>query len=303
MLDRNKVRTAIIINAMLLMITAVNAAGNQPPSDSLKQAPAIGQLRFDSVMLQIHGLPDMTIAPAIKMNKKAEKFVEDYLQRNIETLDGIKSKSPTYFRVINEVFTKYQLPTELKYLAVIESELNTKARSKVGAVGTWQFMASTARIMSLKVNHKSDERTHLYKSTVAAARYLNDLYDIFGDWLLVIAAYNTGPGNVMKAIKKSGSRDFWKLQNFLPLETRLHVKKFIGTHYYFEGKGSVTTLTKQEVSNHKSAMMAFLVKQNTNTNTLLDEKEVAKATTSQPANETIPEVKLNGEMTAVHDEE
>jgi membrane-bound lytic murein transglycosylase D len=296
MLNRIQVRTALIINAMLLLVTVVKAGDKQPPSDSLLQSPATEQLRFDSVMLQIYGLPDMTIAPAIKMNKKAEKFVQDFLTHNSDNLDEIKAKSPTYFRVINQVFTKYQVPLELKYLAVIESELNTRARSRVGAVGAWQFMAPTARLLSLKVNKKQDDRTHLYKSTVAAARYLNDLYDIYGDWLLVIAAYNTGPGNVMKAIKKSGSRDFWKLQNFLPLETRLHVKKFIATHYYFEGKGSVTTLTKQEVIKHRNDMMQFLVKQTS----ILDEKEVAKST-DLPVEQKLAEVKVNGEL--MQDEE
>jgi len=296
MLNRKQVRTALIINAMLLMVNVGKAGGNQPPSDSLNQSPATEQLRFDSVMLQIYGLPDMTQAPAIKMNKKAEKFVQDYIEENEENLEEIKAKSANAFRIINQVFTKYQLPTELKYLAVIESELNTHARSHVGAVGTWQLMAPTARILSLKVTSKYDERTHLYKSTVAAARYLNDLYDIFGDWLLVIAAYNTGPGNVMKAIKKSGSRDFWKLQNYLPLETRLHVKKFIGTHYFFEGKGSVTTLTKQEVISHRKSMMKFLVEQNS----ILDEKEVTKSN-DQPVDDRLAEVKMNGELN--HDEE
>ena len=296
MLNRKQVRTALIINAMLLMVNVGKAGGNQPPSDSLNQSPATEQLRFDSVMLQIYGLPDMTQAPAIKMNKKAEKFVQDYIEENEENLEEIKAKSANAFRIINQVFTKYQLPTELKYLAVIESELNTHARSHVGAVGTWQLMAPTARILSLKVTSKYDERTHLYKSTVAAARYLNDLYDIFGDWLLVIAAYNTGPGNVMKAIKKSGSRDFWKLQNYLPLETRLHVKKFIGTHYFFEGKGSVTTLTKQEVISHRKSMMKFLVEQNS----ILDEKEVTKSN-DQPVDDRLADVKVNGELS--HDEE
>jgi len=296
MLNRKQVRTALIINAMLLMVNVGKAGGNQPPSDSLNQSPATEQLRFDSVMLQIYGLPDMTQAPAIKMNKKAEKFVQDYIEENEENLEEIKAKSANAFRIINQVFTRYQLPTELKYLAVIESELNTHARSHVGAVGTWQLMAPTARILSLKVTSKYDERTHLYKSTVAAARYLNDLYDIFGDWLLVIAAYNTGPGNVMKAIKKSGSRDFWKLQNYLPLETRLHVKKFIGTHYFFEGKGSVTTLTKQEVISHRKSMMKFLVEQNS----ILDEKEVTKSN-DQPVDDRLADVKVNGELN--HDEE
>lgn len=297
MLNRKQVRTAFIITAMLLMINVAKAGDKQPVSDSLNQPAATEQLRFDSVMLQIYGLPDMSLAPAIKMNKKAEKFVQDYLSHNSDNLEEIKAKSATAFRVINQVFTKYQLPLELKYLAVIESELNTRARSRVGAVGTWQLMAETARILSLKVNKKQDDRTHLYKSTVAAARYLNDLYDIFGDWLLVIAAYNTGPGNVMKAIKKSGSRDFWKLQNYLPLETRLHVKKFIGAHYFFEGKGSVTTLTKKEVISYRNTMMQFLVKQNS----ILDEKEVAKET-EQPVDEKqFADVKVNGEL--IHEEE
>jgi len=296
MLNRKQVRTALIINAMLLMVNVGKAGGNQPPSDSLNQSPATEQLRFDSVMLQIYGLPDMTQAPAIRMNKKAVKFVQDYIEENEENLEEIKAKSANAFRIINQVFAKYQLPTELKYLAVIESELNTHARSHVGAVGTWQLMAPTARLLSLKVTSKYDERTHLYKSTVAAARYLNDLYDIFGDWLLVIAAYNTGPGNVMKAIKKSGSRDFWKLQNYLPLETRLHVKKFIGTHYFFEGKGSVTTLTKQEVISHRKSMMKFLVEQNS----ILDEKEVTKSN-DQPVDDRLADVKVNGELN--HDEE
>ena len=296
MLNRKQVRTALIINAMLLMVNVGKAGGNQPPSDSLNQSPATEQLRFDSVMLQIYGLPDMTQAPAIRMNKKAVQFVQDYIEENEENLEEIKAKSANAFRIINQVFTKYQLPTELKYLAVIESELNTHARSHVGAVGTWQLMAPTARLLSLKVTSKYDERTHLYKSTVAAARYLNDLYDIFGDWLLVIAAYNTGPGNVMKAIKKSGSRDFWKLQNYLPLETRLHVKKFIGTHYFFEGKGSVTTLTKQEVISHRNMMMKFLEEQNS----ILDEKEVTKSN-DQPVDDRLADVKVNGELN--HDEE
>ena len=107
-------------------------------------------------------------------------------------------------------------------------------------------MPVTARLLGLKVTRKRDERTNYIKSTNAAALYLTDLYDQFGDWLLVIAAYNCGPGNVLKAIARSGSRNFWDLQYFLPAESRNHVKKFIGTHYIFEGQGGLTTLTKKE---------------------------------------------------------
>jgi membrane-bound lytic murein transglycosylase D len=145
---------------------------------------------------------------------------------------------------------------------VIESELNTKALSHVGARGAWQLMPGTARLLSLKITKKYDERTHFYKSTVAAAKYLRDLHSIFNDWLLVIASYNSGPGKVFDAIKKSGSRNFWKLQYFLPAETRGHVKRFIATHYYFEGKGSVTTLTREEVISYRKLMVAFVEKQN-----------------------------------------
>jgi membrane-bound lytic murein transglycosylase D len=115
-------------------------------------------------------------------------------------------------------------------------------------VGPWQLMPVTARILGLKVTRKTDERTNYVKSTHAAARYLNDLYDQFGDWLLVIAAYNGGPGNVMRAIRKSRSTNFWDLQYYLPAESRNHVKKFIGTHYIFEGQGGLTTLTKKETA-------------------------------------------------------
>ncbi len=105
-------------------------------------------------------------------------------------------------------------------------------------------MPATARILGLKVNRSHDERTDYFKSTHAAAKYLKDLYTEFGDWLLVIAAYNGGPGNVYSAIRKSGSRNFWNLQYYLPAESRTHVKKFIGTHYIFEGQGRVTTLNQ-----------------------------------------------------------
>ncbi len=147
---------------------------------------------------------------------------------------------------MDAILVSYKLPKELKYLAVIESRLHTSAVSWAGAVGPWQLMPATARVLGLKVNRKVDERTNYIKSTHAAAKYLNDLYDQFGDWLLVIAAYNGGAGNVLKAIRKSGSRNFWDLQYYLPTESRNHVKKFIGTHYIFEGQGGLCTLTKKE---------------------------------------------------------
>ena len=120
-------------------------------------------------------------------------------------------------------------------------------------------MPGTARDYGLVVNAKRDERKDYYKSTHAAARYLTYLYNEFGDWLLVLAAYNGGPGYVYNAIKKSKSHNFWDLQNYLPTESRNHVKRFIGTHYILEGQGSITTLTKAEATEQIGALAGYLL--------------------------------------------
>lgn len=184
-----------------------------------------------------------------QLNPLAIAFVEDYVDKNGSNLNKMKSWGKPYFEIMNTILAQHGLPTELKYLSVIESALKKYAVSWVGAAGPWQFMPETARNMGLKVNRNVDERTDYYKSTHAAARYLTRLYSLYGDWLLVIAAYNGGPGNVNAAIKKSGSRNFWKLQKYLPAESRSHVKKFIATHYIMEGIGGITTLTKSEAEN------------------------------------------------------
>jgi len=181
-----------------------------------------------------------------RLNPRALSFVQDYIEKNSEDLENMRGWGKPYFNVMDAILVSHNLPKELKYLAVIESRLHTSAVSWAGAVGPWQLMPVTARVLGLKVTRKIDERTNYIKSTHAAARYLNDLYDQFGDWLLVIAAYNGGAGNVMKAIRKSGSHNFWDLQYYLPAESRNHVKKFIGTHYIFEGQGGLCTLTKKE---------------------------------------------------------
>jgi membrane-bound lytic murein transglycosylase D len=188
-----------------------------------------------------------------QLNPMAISFVEDYMQKHRKNLENLKGWGRPYFDMMDAILTLHGLPRELKYLAVIESYLKTYAVSWAGAVGPWQFMPATARRMGLRVNNYYDERTDYYKSTHAAARYLTELYKIFNDWLLVIAAYNGGPGNVNRAIRVSKSTDFWTLQYFLPAESRNHVKKFIATHYIMEGEGGVTTLTRKETSDLKLA--------------------------------------------------
>jgi membrane-bound lytic murein transglycosylase D len=181
-----------------------------------------------------------------QLNPKAVSFVRDYFDNEYERLTKMKTWAKPFFDKINDIFSQRNLPVELKYLAVIESDLKTSATSRVGAAGPWQFMAGTARDLGLKVNSKVDERRDFTKSTVAAAKYLRDLYNTYNDWLLVIAAYNCGPGVVNSAIRKTGSKNFWDLQYHLPAESRNHVKKFIATHYIMEGDGGLTTITKKE---------------------------------------------------------
>lgn len=211
----------------------------------------------------------------VRLNPKALTFVQDYMKENWDELQSIRGWGRPYFNLIEAVLTEYGLPKELKYLAVIESNLKPSAVSKVGAKGPWQLMPQTARDLGLKVNRNLDERKNYYKSTRAAALYLRDLYNELGDWLLVIAAYNTGTVNVYRAIHRSGSRNFWDLQNFLPAESRIHVKKFIGTQYMFEGQGSVTTLTRDEATEQLSGSAMYVFHRNLSAQELTNARTIA----------------------------
>ncbi len=198
--------------------------------------------------------------PEIPLHASMENFVADYADNYDELFEKIKTTKSSYFTTIDKIFLKHNIPVELKYLGIVESQFKTTARSKAGAVGVWQFMPGTAKNYGLRVTSTYDERKNLLKSTIAAAKYLEYLYGFFEDWLLVVASYNSGPAPVLSAIKKSGSKSFWKLQNFLPKETRLHVKRFIATHYYFEGKGSMVTLGKTETEKYLKELEAFNAK-------------------------------------------
>lgn len=183
---------------------------------------------------------------SVQLNPMAISFVQDYMNKHTKQLNEMKGWGKPYFDMMDQILNAHGLPGELKYLAVIESNLKSNASSWAGAAGPWQFMPATARNLGLKVNRNIDERLNYYKSTNAAAKYLSELYSIYGDWLLVIAAYNGGVGNVNYAIRKSGSYNFWTLQYYLPAESRNHVKKFIATHYIMQGNGGITTVTKDE---------------------------------------------------------
>lgn len=180
-----------------------------------------------------------------ELNPRAVGFVKDYLDVHEDRLMKMKVWGQPYFIMIESVLNRYHLPASLKYLAVIESNLKTTALSSAGAVGPWQFMPGTAKDLGLIVTATRDDRTDLYKSTHAAAKFLSRMHEQLGDWLLVVAAYNGGLARVESIIAKKKSRDFWVIQNELPAESRNHVKKFIATHYIFERNGSETTGIKK----------------------------------------------------------
>lgn len=191
---------------------------------------------------------------ATQLNPRAVSFVQDYIRKQGKELEKMKVWGRPYFDLYDNILTSYNLPKEMKYLSVIESHLRPGLVSWAGAVGPWQLMDYEAKRFGLRVG-AIDDRTDFYKSTHVAARLMKELYEEFGDWLLVVAAYNGGAGRVRQAIRKSGSRDFWDLQYYLKEETRNHVKKFIGTHYVFEGSGGWTTMTAEETQLHKASLV------------------------------------------------
>ena len=165
-------------------------------------------------------------------NEVVQKFTARYSGRLRHSVSYMLGASNFYMPIFEQALETYQLPLELKYLPVIESALNPTAVSRVGATGLWQFMLATGKMYGLNVNTLVDERRDPIKSSYAAARYLKDLYKVFGDWNLVIAAYNCGPENINKAIKRSnGEKDYWKIYPYLPKETRGYVPAFIAANY------------------------------------------------------------------------
>jgi len=168
----------------------------------------------------------------LSYNATVKNFIELYTQRKRSLTEFILGMSAYYFPIIEEQLDKYNLPMELKYLPIIESALNPNARSSANAVGLWQFMYGTGKMYKLDISTFLDERRDPVKSTEAAVKYLSDLYNIYKDWHLVIAAYNCGPGNVNKAIRRSGgTHDYWSIYYKLPRETRGYVPAFIAAAY------------------------------------------------------------------------
>jgi membrane-bound lytic murein transglycosylase D len=165
-------------------------------------------------------------------NEHVKGFINLYCVRKRESVSRMMGVAQLYYPMFEEVFDRYNIPLELKHLAVIESALIPYAKSRAGATGLWQFMYPTGKMYGLNVSSYVDERCNPYKATVAAAEYLKSLYDMFGDWQMVLAAYNAGPGTITKAIRRSGGKKtYWEIRPFLPTETQGYVPAFIAANY------------------------------------------------------------------------
>lgn len=201
---------------------------------------SVSEFNMDSVRFSsnisnqemIQRLSAMNSFISLPFNDNVKNYIILYSEKMPDRMSRVMGLSNYYFPMFEEALTRYGLPLELKYMAVIESMLNPVATSRAGARGIWQFMYGTARNYGLEINSFVDERLDVEKAMDAAARYLRDAYKIFGDWALAISSYNCGAGNVSKAIRRAGgSRDFWSIYPYLPRETRGYVPAFVGAMY------------------------------------------------------------------------
>lgn len=198
------------------------------------EKPIVFNLNTDTLKMRLAKLNQKTPFN-VEYNPSLENVIKSFLTRKRGLMERMLTASQFYFPLFEQEFDNHDIPLEMKYLSIVESALNPKARSRVGATGLWQFMYGTGREMKLGINSYVDERSDPIKSTKAACKYLNKLYGIYDDWDLALAAYNSGPGNVNKAIRRSGGRrNYWNIRRNLPRETAGYVPAFLATMYIFE---------------------------------------------------------------------
>ena len=206
-----------------------NVRSHLAADDSCNATGENPQFTEEEYISRLSRLPNVIEMP---YNKEVRRYIDQYCERMRRSISIFLGAGNFYIPLFEEALESYQLPLELKYLPIIESALNPKATSRVGAAGLWQFMIATGKQYGLEVTSLVDERRDPIKSSYAAARYLKDLYDMFGDWTLVIASYNCGPNNTLKAITRAGGvKDYWKIYPYLPAETRGYVPAFIAANY------------------------------------------------------------------------
>jgi membrane-bound lytic murein transglycosylase D len=214
------------VNLFLVVALAVPAAGG---TTHMYKASST----FDESAIQTR-LTRLTIPVTAKYTTTVKDHIFRYVTYGRRDAEKMLARRDLYFPVFEYYLNQYQLPEELKYLPIVESNLLPHASSSAGAAGLWQLMPSTAKHLGLRINWQMDERKDVYKSTEAAVSYLAELFQEFKSWELALAAYNCGPGNVRKAIRNSGSRDYWKLRPYLPSETQKYIPRFIAASYIAE---------------------------------------------------------------------
>ncbi|MDD5148928.1 MAG: LysM peptidoglycan-binding domain-containing protein [Flavobacterium sp.] len=198
----------------------------------------------------------------IEYNQGLENIIKSFLKNRKKSFERLMGISEYYFPMFEEALAKKNVPLEIKYLAVVESALNPKAVSRVGATGLWQFMYQTGKLYNLNIDSYVDDRSDPLKASEAAAQYMANMYAIFGDWELVLASYNSGPGNVTKAIRRSGGQqNFWNIKKFLPKETQSYVPAFLATMYIFEYHNEHGIHPERAIVNHFATDTIMIKKQ------------------------------------------
>jgi membrane-bound lytic murein transglycosylase D len=195
------------------------------PPDSI---PKYSELVYEARLAKLNAKSPIKL----EYNDEVKKYIELYAVRKREQVSRMLGLAELYFPLFEEVLDKYDIPLELKYLAIVESALNPQAKSRSGAMGLWQFMYGTGKYMDMNITSYVDERCDPIRSTEAACQYLKMLHNMFGDWHLALAAYNAGPGTINKAIRRSGGKtNYWELRPYLPAETNGYVPAFIAVNY------------------------------------------------------------------------
>lgn len=217
----------IIAAAVILSCVCANSNGQDSATD-----PVQNQIFYPSDELIEDRMGCIEKDIKLTYNSKVKGFIDYFTVKNRTYLAVMENRKNLYFPIFEEYLKKYNMPDELKYLSIVESGLNPKAVSRAGAAGLWQFMPSTGKIYKLNQDFYIDERMDPYEATEAACKYLKELYNMFNDWELALASYNCGPGNVRRAIRKSGYKEsFWEVYNYLPAETRGYVPQFVAITY------------------------------------------------------------------------
>lgn len=222
-----KLKTLIVLAVFCICTFPKHALAHENTLKSETKVLEDDKVEFDESVIKVR-LKKLNSSLDIRYTPEVEKFLKVYIKSYRGTSEQLLGRATMYFQYFDEALLKYNLPLELKMISVIESSLNPNAVSPAGAIGLWQFMPGTAKLMGLDFNRVVDERRDPKKSADAAARYFVKLYSIFNDWNLALAAYNCGPNRVLSAIDAAGGeKDFWAIRKYLPRETQNYIPKLI----------------------------------------------------------------------------